>query len=81
MKNNKGEIMNPKAKVRQRRKDARSKDWHRKHVGGEYNYHASPEYHIRKQWYINWDSFDWELEKKHIKFERKLAKHKGIDYD
>ena len=75
-------MMNPKAKVRDRRKQARKKDWHRKHVGGEYNYHAHPEYHIRKQWYTNWDSTDWELEKKHIKFERKLAKHAllRIDY-
>ena len=70
-----------KAKVRTRRKHARSKDWHRKHTSGEYNFHVHPEYHMRKQWWIKFDYADWELEKKHTRQERALAKHKGRIYD
>ena len=69
-----------KAKVRNRRKHARTKDWYRKHSNGEYNYHAHPESYMRKQWFIHWDYADWELEKKHTKVERKLAKHSRIDH-
>ena len=69
-----------KAKVRNRRLNARTKDWHRKHTSREYNFHVHPEYHMRKQWWIKFDYADWELEKKHTKVERKLAKHSRIDY-
>jgi len=69
-----------KAKVRNRRKHARTKDWQRKHTSGEYNFHSHPEYHVRKQWWIHFDYAEWELEKKHVKIEKKLAKHSRIDY-
>jgi len=69
-----------KAKVRNRRSNARTKDWHRKHTSGEYNFHVHPEYHMRKQWWIKFDYADWELEKKHNKVERKLAKYRKIDH-
>ena len=70
-----------RALVRKRRNYTRQKDWHRKHASGEYNYHAHPEIWMKNQWYIHWDSFDWELEKKHTRQERTLAKHKGRIYD
>ena len=70
-----------KALVRKRRQYTRQKDWQRKHLSGRYNYFAHPKSYIRKQWFKHWDYADWELEKKHTRQERILAKHKGRIYD
>ena len=65
-----------KALRRKRRKNASSKDWHRKH-----NLFHHPEYFMRKKAWESWlyDRED-DLPSKHHKLERKLAKHSRIDY-
>ena len=65
-----------KAKVRQRRKHARTKDWHKKH-----DLFHHPEHYMRKKaWHDYFYDREDDRPSKFHKFERKLAKHKGIDY-
>ena len=65
-----------KAKMRNRRNNAQTKDWHRKH-----NQFHHPEYFMRKKAWESWlyDRED-DLPSKHHKLERELRKHSRIDW-
>ena len=65
-----------KAKMRNRRKNAKTKDWHRKH-----NLFHHPEYYMRKKaWHEYFYDREDDLPSKHHKLERKLTKYSRIDY-